>query len=109
MQWRNRSVEHVVDAVKMSRLFDCRNVGRFLDHADELLIPGRTAAVYAGIDVSDVVADRAQTQLGLHVTDGGGEGFGIVFARSQNMKGETLCALAKTTPKPSPQIGRAHV
>src|ERR1700732_568481 len=78
----------------MPRLSDCRNVGRFLDHADELLIPGRTAAVYAGIDVSDVVADRAQTQLGLDIPDGGGEGFGVVFARSQNMKGETLRALA---------------
>ena len=84
----------MVDAVKMPRLFDCGDVGRFFDHADQFLISGGTAAIYAGIDVGDVVADRAQTQLGLDVSDGGGEGFGIVFARSQNMKGETLRALA---------------
>jgi len=87
-------VEHVVDAVKMPCLFDCGNVGGFFDHADEFLIPSRTAAVYAGIDVGDVVADRAQTQLSLHVPDGGGQSFGVVFAGPQDMKGEALRGLA---------------
>src|SRR5208282_4046173 len=67
VQWRNGAVEHVVDAVKMPRLLDGGNVGRLFDHADQLLIAGRTAAVDTGIDVGDVVADRAQTQLGLDV------------------------------------------
>src|SRR5208282_3852 len=93
VQGRNRAVEHVVDAVKMPRLLDRGNVGRFLDHADELLIAGRAAAVDAGIDVGDVVADRAQTQLGLDVANGGGQSLGVILARAQNMKSEALGAL----------------
>jgi len=93
MQWRNRAVEHVVDAVKMPRLLDRGNVGWFLHHANDLLIAGRTAAVHAGIDVGDVVADRAQTQLGLDVSNRGGESLGVIFARAQNVKGEALGAL----------------
>ncbi|SPE30065.1 hypothetical protein SBA2_480006 [Acidobacteriia bacterium SbA2] len=93
VQGRNRAVEHVVDAVKMPRLLDCGNVGGFLHDADDLLIPGRAAAVDAGIDVGNVVADRAQTQLGLDVSNRGSEGFGVILARAQNMKGEALGAL----------------
>ena len=94
VQRRERAVEHVVDAVKMARLFDGGDVGRFLDHADNLLIARRTAAVDAGIDVGNVVADGAQTQLGFDVANGGGEGFGVVRARTQDVKGEALRALA---------------
>jgi hypothetical protein len=56
------------------------------------LIAGRTAAVDAGIDVGDVVADRAQTQLGLDVANGGGQSLGVIVAGAQNMKGEALGA-----------------
>src|SRR6266852_3184749 len=78
----------------MARLFDGGDVGRLLHYADEFLIAGRTAAVDAGIDVGDVVADRAETQLGLDIANGGGESFGVIFARAEDMKGEALRALA---------------
>ena len=94
VQGRDRAVEHVVDAVEMARLFDGGDVGGLLDHADELLIAGGTAAVHAGIDVGNVVADGAQTQLGLDVANGGGQSFGVVRAGTQDVKGEALGALA---------------
>ncbi len=50
-------------------------------------------AVDAGIDVSDVVADRAETEVGLDVAHGGGEGFGIFVAGAKNVESQTLCAL----------------
>ena len=71
----------MVDAVEVARLFDGGDVGGLLDHADQFLIAGGTAAIDAGIDVGDVVADGAQAQLGLHVADGGGERLGVVRAR----------------------------
>src|SRR5271169_6077720 len=78
----------------MPRLLDGGNVGGFLDHADELLITSSTAAVAAGIDIGDVIADRAQAQLGLDVSNRGGESFGVIFARAQNMEAEALRTLA---------------
>src|SRR5260370_7894159 len=77
----------------MARFFNGGDVGRLLHYADEFLIPGRTAAVDAGIDVGDVVADRAETQLGLDIANGGGESRRVIFARSEDMRGEALRAL----------------
>ena len=87
-------MEHVVDAIEMPGLFDRGDVGWLFHHADQFLISGRIAAIDAGIDVRNVVADRAQAQLSFYVSDGGGEGFGIVLAGAQNVESQTLCALA---------------
>jgi hypothetical protein len=87
-------VENVIDAIKVARFFDCGDVCRLLDYANNFLIARRAAAVNAGIDVGNVVADRAQMKVGFNVADSGGEGVGIVRTGAQNMKGETLGALA---------------
>jgi hypothetical protein len=85
-------VQNVINAIKMPRFLDRGDVGWFLDYADQLLIAGGTAAVDAGIDIGDVVADRTQAQIGFDVADSAGESFGIILARTQNMKGEALGA-----------------
>src|SRR5205085_5894262 len=69
---RKRTVQHVIDAVVVACLLDGRDVGRFLHHTNQPLVAGGAAAVDAGIDVGDVVALRAQVQLGFDVADGAG-------------------------------------
>ena len=94
MQRRQRPVQYVVDAIEMPRLFDCSDVGWFLEHADQLLVAGWTGAIDTGIDVGDVVADRTQAQIGFDIANCGRKRFSVVFARAQNMKRQTLGALA---------------
>ena len=96
---RNGSVQHVIDAVVVARLLDGGDVGRLFDHADEPLIAGRAGTIDAGINVGDVVADRAQAQAGLDVVDGSGEGVGVVFAGAQNMERQPLRRLAANAGK----------
>ena len=38
VEGRNGSVQHVIDAVVVPRLFDGGDVGRLFDHADEALV-----------------------------------------------------------------------
>lgn len=87
-------MQHVVDAVKMAGLLDGSDIRGFLHHAYKALVAGGVAAVGAGIDVGDVIADRAQAEIGLDVANGGGERFRIGVARAQDMEGEALGALA---------------
>jgi len=49
------------------------------------------------IDVSDVVADRTQAEIGLHIADGCRESLGIFVARSKNVESQTLRALCTNT------------
>ncbi|HKE26648.1 MAG TPA: hypothetical protein VKB88_30045 [Bryobacteraceae bacterium] len=78
----------------MFGLLDGGDVGGLLDHADQALIAGRAAAIAAGIDIGDVVADGAQAQAGLDVTHGGRQGFGVVVAGAQDVEGQPLRAFA---------------
>ena len=89
---RQRAVQHVIDAVVVAGLFDGGDVGRLLDHAHQPLVARRTGAIDAGIDVGDVVADRAEMQAGLHLADGVGEQFGVLVAGAQDVEGEALRA-----------------
>src|ERR1022692_4794283 len=82
----------MIDAVIMARFFRGGDVGWLLDNADELLVASRTAAIDTRIDVGNVVADGAQTQFLFEVTNGGGEGFGVIGAGTENVKGEALRA-----------------
>jgi hypothetical protein len=90
VQGRDGSVEDMVDAVEVLGLVDGGDVGGLFDDADQTLVARGAGAVDAGVDVGDVVADRAQTQAGLDVAHGGGEGLGIVFAGAKNVEGEAL-------------------
>jgi len=85
-------VQHVVDAVEVVRLLNGGDVGGLLDHADQALVAGCAGAIDAGVDVGDVIAHRAQAQVGLDVAHGGGEGFGIFVAGAQDVEGQPLRA-----------------
>ncbi len=94
VQGRERAVKDVIDTVEMTRLFDGGNVCRFLDHTDQFLVARRTGAVFARVNVGNVVADGAEMEIGFDVAYGGGKGFRIVFARTEDVEGEPLRALA---------------
>jgi hypothetical protein len=84
----------MISAVEVARLLDGRDVSGFLDYAHKALIPRGAAAIDAGINVSNVIADGAQPQVGLHVAHRCGESLGVGVAGAQNMKRQTLRALA---------------
>src|SRR5438874_6668970 len=62
MQRRYGAVQHVVNAVEVACLLNGADVGGLLHHADQLVIARGAGAVNAGINISDVVALRAQQQ-----------------------------------------------
>ena len=80
VQRGDRAVQDVEDSVEVLGLFDGGDVGGLLDHADQALVASGAGAVDARIDICDVVADRAEAEVGLDVTHGGGEGFGVFIA-----------------------------
>lgn len=90
-------MQHMVDAVVRSRLFDGSNVCRLFHHAHQALVARRAGTVAAWINISDVVADRAEVELFLEVLDGPGESFGILSTGPQNMECQALRALAPHT------------
>lgn len=87
-------MQHVVGAVEVLGLLDGRNVCWLFHYAHEALISGRTAAIDAGVDVGDVVADGAQLQAGLHVAHRNRQRLRILVAGAQDVKGEPLCTFA---------------
>src|SRR5215831_10688775 len=92
MQGRNRSVQHVENSVEMLGLLDGGNVRWFFDDADQALVTGGACAIDTRVNVGDVVADRAEAQAGLYVTDGSRQRFGVFITGSQNVKGKALRA-----------------
>src|SRR3981081_1284915 len=87
------SVQDVEDAVKVLGLFNGSDVSGFFDDADQTLVAGGAGAIGAGVDVGDVVAQRAESQVSLKVADRGSQGVCVVVARSQDVEGEALRAL----------------
>src|SRR5947207_13679981 len=86
-------MQHMKDPVEVLGFFDGGNVCRLFDHADQALIAGSTGAVSTGIDIGDVVANRAEPELGCDVAHRLGQSFGVIVARAEEVKGKTLCAL----------------
>jgi len=93
VQRRQSTVQHVVDAVVMARLFNGGDVGWLLDNANQPLIPRWAGAIDTGIDISDVVADGAEAQAGLYVMNGGREQLGILVAGAQDVECKALRGL----------------
>ena len=93
MQRRNGSVEDVEDSIEMFRLVDRGDVSGLFYNTDQALVSRRTGAIYARIDVGDVVADRAEAETGFDVSDRGGERFGVFVAGAKDVKREALRAL----------------
>src|SRR5215469_1446982 len=82
-------MEHVVEA-QIVCTFDRIDVGRLLDYADQPGIAGRAGAIDTGINVSDVVADRAKTKARSQPLDGLGKRRCVVVARTENVECEAL-------------------
>ena len=93
VQRRDRPVENMEDSVEVLGLLDGRDIGGFFDHAHQSLVTRGTSAVDAGIDVSDVIADGAEAEIGLDIAHRNRQGFGVFIARAQNVESETLGAL----------------
>ena len=86
-------MKNVIDTIEITGPLDRRNVGRFFDNADELLVARRVGAVHTRVDVGDVVANGAEAQLGLHFADGVGEQGSVVFAGAKDVESQPLGAL----------------
>jgi len=85
-------MEDMEDSVKVLSLFDGGDVGGFLDNANEMLIARGTGAVDARVDVSDVVTNGAEAEVGLDIAYSGSESFGIFVAGAENVEREALSA-----------------
>jgi hypothetical protein len=84
------AVENVVYAVVAACLLYRRDIRRLFDNADNALIACGARAINAGIDIGDVVAVGAKSQLLFKFADGVSKCAGILGAGSQNMKGQPL-------------------
>jgi len=93
VQRRDCTVEDVEDSIEVLGLFDGSDIRGLFHDAHQTLVAGRTGAVRAGIDVGDVVADRAETEIRFDVPDGLGQAFGIFIAGAEDVEGQTLRAL----------------
>ena len=82
---RKRSVQYVVDTVVGAGFFNCINVGGFFHNADGAGAAGGVGAVAAGVNVRDVVADRAEMERGAKSADGVGEGRGKSASAERRM------------------------
>lgn len=87
------AVEDVVDAGVGAGFFDGGYVGGLLEDAEEALVADGVGAVDAGVDVGDVVAEGAEAQVGLELSDGEGEGVGIGGGGTEDVEGQALGGL----------------
>src|SRR6476661_2459113 len=86
-------MEHMENSVEVLCLFNGRDVGWLFDHADQSLIARWAGAIRARIDVGDVVANRAQAQIGFDIAHRGSQGLSIFVARAENVESQALRAL----------------
>src|SRR5579864_3887189 len=86
-------MQDVEDSVEVLCLVNRGDVGRFFDDTDQALVARGTGAVDTGIDVGNVVADRAETKISFDVADSDGEGFGVFIAGAEDVKSQALRAL----------------
>ena len=73
-------MQHVINAVEMLGLFNGGDVGRFFDDANQPLVAGRAGAINARINVGDVVANRAEAEIGFYILNRRSQSLGIFIA-----------------------------
>ena len=89
-QGRERPVQDVVEAVVAARLLDGDEVVGLLDDADHRAVaPGRGAEA-AGLNVGQVVADRAGDDLALDLFERRDEALHVRLRHPQDVEGEPL-------------------
>jgi len=84
----------VVDTVKGPCLFDGGDIRRLFDDANQALVTRSTAAVHAGIDIRNVVTNRAEMKTGFDLADRLRQQLCIFVACAEDVKGEALRRLA---------------
>src|SRR5436305_10754672 len=99
MQWRNCSVKYMVNAVIKSGFFDGSNIRGLFHHTDQALISSRAGAIATWINICDIAAYRAKMKFFFKVADGRSKTVCIFGAGAQNMKSQTLGALAANARK----------
>src|SRR5207253_520205 len=93
LQRRQRAHEHVIRTLEVARFLDRRHVLRLLDDADDGRVAAVAGAEGAGIDVCNVVADRAVRHALFHVAQRVDQTLRLLARRPQDVKRETLCTL----------------
>jgi len=83
----------VENSVEVLGLVDRGDVRRLFDHTHQTLIPRGARAINTWIDIGDVVANGAKTQIRFDVSHRRGQCLGVVIAGAENVKGEALRAL----------------
>ena len=84
----------MIQTAELASLLDDGHVLRLLDDADQTLVARGARAVHARVGVCDVVARRAVRDALLDVANGVAEMFGVLARMPQDVKGQTLGALA---------------
>jgi len=75
-------MKHMVDAIEVASLLDGGDVRWLFDDTHQSLIARGAAAVNAGIDIRDVVADRTESKALLDVANSASECVCILVARA---------------------------
>src|SRR5437763_12492774 len=92
-------MQHMIDAVVVSGLFNRCDVCGFLDNAYETLVSRGTGTINAGINISDVVANGAKPKARLYFVNSTRQCRRILFARTQDVKSQALSRLTPNTRK----------
>ena len=89
-------MQYVIDALVASigtfGSLNRRDAGWLFHDAYQAMVAGRAGAVGAGIDIRDVIADRAKAQISLKAMHRLCQRSRIFIARAQDMKCEPLGA-----------------
>ena len=80
---RDKSPQHVVDAVVLLGVFNGHHVLYVLHHADGAVVSARIAAYFADVVVADIVAHLAVFDVTPHGFDGIGKAVHIGFLSLQ--------------------------
>ena len=83
-------MQHVVEAVVAARLLDGDEVVGLLDDADHRAVARGRGAEAAGVNVRQVVADRAGDDLALDLLDRRDEALDVRLRHPQDVEGEPL-------------------
>src|SRR5436305_1091036 len=94
VQRRKSAMENVIDAIVEPGLFNGSDICGLFHHTDQALISGSTGAVTAGINICDIAAYGAKMKFLFKIANGQCQTVCILGAGAQNVKCQTLGALA---------------
>src|SRR6185369_12395527 len=95
--WREATMQYMVDAFEAPRLFDCHQTVWLFDDTNHGMIARRRRTDPAGIDFREVVANRAVNDSLLNLAQSGNQSLEIRLRRAQDMKRQPLRRLMPDT------------